>query len=99
MELSDKLLAATTSAISPVRGVVVLQATQSGWCFKQRDLASARVQQDRCDLGLGAVVQSGVASGAQSSCCFSLSSIFLGWKSFEGKIQLEIHFQLVGVIL
>ena len=53
------------------------------------DLAGVGVQRDRCDLGLGAVVRSRVAFGAISSCCFSLSSIFLGWKSFEGKIKPE----------
>ena len=54
------------------------------------DLADAMVQQDQYDLGLGAVVRSGVASGAISSCCFSLFSIFLAWKSFEGKIKPEM---------
>ena len=51
------------------------------------DLAGARVRRDRCNLGLGAVVQSRVASSAISSYYFSLFSIFLGWKSFEGKIK------------
>ena len=38
---------------------------------------------------------------AISFCCFSLSlsSIFLGWKSFEGKMETEIHFRLGRAIL
>ena len=63
------------------------------------DLADAMVQQDQYDLGLGAVVRFGVASGAISSCCFSLFSIFLAWKSFEGKIKPEMVLQVRGLIL
>ena len=63
------------------------------------DLAGAGVRRDRCDLGLGAVVRSRVAFGAISSCCFSLSSIFLGWKSFEGKIKPEMVLRVRRVIL
>ena len=63
------------------------------------DLAGVGVQRDRCDLGLGAVVRSRVAFSAISSCCFSLSSIFLGWKSFEGKIETKIDFRLGRGIL
>ena len=63
------------------------------------DLADARVQQDQYDLGLGAVVRSGVVSGARSSCCFSVSSIFSRWKSFEGKIKPEMVLQVRGFIL
>ena len=54
------------------------------------DLVGARVRRDQYDLGLGAVVRSGVASGVISSCCFSFFSIFLRWKSFEGKIKPEM---------
>ena len=63
------------------------------------DLADAMVQQDQYDLGLGAVVRSGVASGVISSCCFSLFSIFLRWKSFEGKIKPEMVLRVRGLIL
>ena len=63
------------------------------------DLAGAGVRRDQCNLGLGAVVQSGVASGAISSYCFSLSSIFLGWKSFKGKIKPEMVLQVRSLIL
>ena len=63
------------------------------------NLAGARVQRDQYDLGLGAMVRSGVASGAISSCCFSLFSIFLGWKSFEGKIKPEMVLRVKGLIL
>ena len=42
-----------------------------------------------CDLGGGAIW----------SCYFSLSFIFLGWKSFEGKIETKIDFRLGRGIL
>ena len=44
-------------------------------------------------------MRSRVAFGAISSCCFSLSSIFLGWKSFEGKIKPEMVLWVTGLIL
>ena len=42
------------------------------------------------------------ASGAMRSLIavsLSLSFIFLGWKSFEGKMETEIHFRLGKAIL
>ena len=42
------------------------------------------------------------ASGAMRSLLavsLSLSSFFLGWKSFEGKMETEIHFRLGRAIL
>ena len=53
-----------------------------------------------CDLGgaLGGAI-SAVLGCAISSCCFPLSSIFLGWKSFENKIKLEMVLWVRGHIL
>ena len=64
----------------------------SRWCFKRHDLADVGVRRDWCNLGLGPVL------GATSQCFWcdllaislSLSSIFLGCNSFEGKIEPEI---------
>ena len=63
-------------------------------CFKRCDLTGAGVRRDRCDLGLGPIL------GAMSRCFWcdllvvslflSFSSIFLGYNSFQGKIEPEI---------
>ena len=66
------------------------------------DLAGVGVRRDRCDLGLGLVL------GATRPMllvrfpyCFSLSlsSIFLGWKSFEGKMKPEMDLHPKCLIL
>ena len=40
-----------------------------------------------------------VAMRSLFAVSLSLSSIFLGWKSFEGKMETEIHFRLGRAIL
>ena len=92
---ADELLTATMDVILLILGCDLANAgMRSRWCYRRRDLAGAGVQRDRCDLGLGSVL----GCNETNAWCdlfllflsLSLSSIFLGWISFEGKIKLEM---------
>ena len=55
------------------------------------DLGGAGVRRSRRCLDVRSELSPMLGSGDRSSCqfcCFSLSSIFLGWKSIVGKIKV-----------
>ena len=89
---ADKLLASTMGAF--FAGVGVLSCR----CWDVISSVLQAVRSHRC-WGATRPMRSGVGVGTgcgelmllvQSPCCFSLSSIFLGCNSFEGKIEHDI---------
>ena len=98
---ANELLAATMGAISSVLGCDLANTgLQSRWCYKQCDLGGALG--GAISLVLGCDKTSAIWGWGRCwvrrdqwfwcdllAVSLSLSSIFLGWKSFEGKIKPE----------
>ena len=59
-------------------------------CFRRRDLTSAGVWWDRCDLGLGAMVWSGVVCASSSLALLSLLALSLSLRVSESGNDLKV---------